>query len=290
MLEYLPKREAKCLNFKLLPKSLMLQSGKYIVDKHFGKIDLRVPYTNGDELKSQIVAIFGCNPKPEEYDSIIDYIKNQLELVKVTDIPVFLNTNEMKNGYTGTTWFYGNNIMEEDYYRKLPVCVKEISIEGNCDEESQCIYVHEMMHALSNRHKGSIKNLLNDEVLSIFMEKIAAYDLDQSRTLLDKKNLRRILQIKHNILDREILEFRDERFSVVLSSKTYILSALRASALFDIYLKGSQKVQNEIDKAVANVITGNDVLEDMLDHYGASLEKGTKVLRRQIKEYHNKIY
>ena len=131
---------------------------------------------------------------------------------------------------------------------------------------------------------------MNDEVLSIFMEKIAAYDLEQSRTLLDKKNLRRILQIKHNILDREILEFRDERFSVVLSSKTYILSALRASALFDIYLKGSQKVQNEIDKAVANVITGNDVLEDMLDHYGASLEKGTKVLRRQIKEYHNKIY
>ena len=150
MLEYLPKMEAKYLNFKLLPKSLMLQSGKYIVDKHFGKIDLRVPYTNGDELKSQIVAIFGCNPKPEEYDSIIDYIKNQLELVKVTDIPVFLNTNEMKNGYTGTTWFYGNNIMEEDYYRKLPVCVKEISIEGNCDEESQCIYVHEMMHALSD--------------------------------------------------------------------------------------------------------------------------------------------
>ena len=288
MLDYLPTCNKKIFDFKLLPKSEILKAGRYVIDKHFGKIDLRVPFANGDELESKIVAIFGCNPKKEKYDNIINYINNQVELVRVTDIPVYLNTAAEKNGYVFTTYFYENKIMGEDYYKKLPACVREIAIEGNCDDDAKSIYVHEMTHALVNRHKGNVRNLLNNEALSIFMEKVAAQDIDQSGFLLDIKNLNRILHNKHCLLDRELFIFRDELFKDILKDETYLLSTIQATALFNTYSKGSNKTRNEIDKAVGNIFTGEEVLEDVLDHYEASLEKGSKIMQRQIKKYHSK--
>ena len=288
MLDYLPKGDERRFEFGLLPKSEILQSGRFVIDKHFGKIDLRVPFANGDELESRIVAIFGHTPKPEQYDEIIDFINSQADLIRVTDIPVYLNTSLPRNGYVETTYFYGNKIMEEEYFKKLPVCVREIAIEGNCDEDAQCTYVHEMTHALVNRHKGNIRNLLNNEALSVFMEKVAARDIDQSGELLEMKNLRRILQNKQCMLDRELFEFREERFKDVLIDGTYIISALHATALFDTYSKGNNKTRNEIDREVGRVFTGEEVLEDMLEHYEASLEKGSKIMQRQIKKYHSK--
>ena len=288
MLEHLPNGDTQRFIFHFMPKSEILQSGRFVIDKHFGKIDLRVPFANGDELESRLVAIFGRTPKPEQYDEIIDFISSQVDLVRVTDIPVYLNIGGSKNGYVTTTYLYGNKIMEEEYFKKLPVCVREIGIEGNCDEDAQCIYVHEMTHALVNRHKGNIRNLLNNEALSIFMEKVAARDIDQSGDLLEMKNLRRILQNKQCMLARELFEFREERFKDVLSDGTYIISTLHATALFDTYSKGSNKVRNEIDREVGHVFTGEEVLEDVFNHYEATEEKGAKVMQRQIKKYHNK--
>lgn len=289
MLDYLPKDNEEIFDFHLLPKSNVLQSGKFVIDKHFGKADLKVLYTNGDDLESKILVIFGHNPKPEQYDEIIDYINSQVDLVKVTDIPVYLTCNGLKNGYVCTTYFYGYKVMEEDYFKKLPVCIREIGIEGGCNESTQCLYVHEMTHALVDRHKGAIRNLLNVEALSIFMEKVAALDLDQSGYLIDMENLERILQNKLCLLDREILKFRDERFMDILKDNTYIISTLGATALFDTYLKGSNKVRNEIDASIGRIISGEEVLEDVFNHYEASLEKGAKVMRKQIKKYHNEF-
>ena len=285
MLDHLPKGSEDRFSFKMFPKSEILEAGKYVIDKHFGNVDLLVPFANGDDMESQLVALFGYEPSPEQYDEIIEYINNQIASVRVTDLPVYLNINTEKNGYVATPYFYGNGIMELEFYHKLPACVREIAIEGDCDEDAKCIYVHEMSHALIDRHKGNINNLLHNEAFSIFMEKVAASDIDNSNRLLDLKNFLRIIQVKHNVLENELCEYREEGFMHALASKTYIISTLHATALFDTYQNSSQNTQNEIDNALGKVISGDGILEEVFEHYDASLVKGTKVMQKQIQKY-----
>lgn len=290
MLEYLPENNEKKFTFDFLPKSEILAAGRFVIDKHFGTIDLRVPFANGDEMETRLVALFGEKPTPEQYDDIIDYINNQIDLVRVTDIPVSINTNRPRNGYVETTCFYEDEIEAEEYYKRLPACVREIGIEGPCDEESKCTYVHEMTHALVNRRKGNVRSLLNNELLSIFLETVAARDVDQSGELLDLENYFRILYNKYCMLDSEMVKYRGEGFERLLSDKKYIISTLHATALFNTYARGTNKTRDEIDKAIGRVFTGDEVLEDMLDHYEASLERGAKIMQKQIKKYHEKFF
>ena len=180
MLEYFPNGNLERFEFDFFTKSEMLEDGKYIIDKHFGKLDLRVPYADCDNMQSQLVAVFGKKPTPDKYDEIIEYINRKIKLVDVTDIPVRLDLHNPTNGFVSSTIFYSPDDMEKDFYKKLPFCLREIEVSGNCDDNAKCIYVHEMAHALINRNKGSIYNLLDKEVFSIFMEKVAAKELDLS--------------------------------------------------------------------------------------------------------------
>ncbi len=289
MLENLPFGDENRFRFDFYPKAEILKAGRFVIDKHFGKLDLRVPYANGDDMESQLIALFGKQPKPSQYDDIIEYINNQIELVRVTDIPVGLNLGNLKNGYVANTWFYGPKAVKEEFYEKVPVCVREIVLDGDCDEGTKEIYVHELGHALINRYKGNINNLLNAEAFSIFMEKVSASDLDSSGNALDFKNFLRIIQVKHCLLEKEIIEFREEGFESLLRKKTYILSSLYATALFDTYNKGSKKLKSEIDDSLGEVITGKAVLEDVFDYYDVTAENGSKIMQRQIKKYDKKF-
>lgn len=288
MHEKLPKRNYE-LNIPLCSKSKVINAGRYVIDKHFGNLDLRVRFADGDDMESQLYAIFGPNPTPDKYEDIIRYINNHISLLKVTDVPVYLNCSHEANGYVRSTYFYNPNDMEEEYFKILPDCVSEIGLEGPCNENTKCMYVHEMAHALINRHKGSIQNLLNDEVFSIFMEKVAADDLDSEGKLLDFKIINRLLQIKQNILDNEVLEYNEKNFLGALQDKKYIISTLHATALFNTYSKSSKKVKKEIDTSLGKVICGEDTLESVLDRYEASLDRGTRIMNRQIKEYQKRL-
>ena len=179
--------------------------------------------------------------------------------------------------------------MKEEFYKKLPNCVRQIVLKGDCDIDTQTIYVHEMSHALINRHKGNIINLLNNEAFSIFMEKVAALDLEPSGEFLDFKILKRILQIKRCLLEKELLECKKDDFEKLIREEAYILSALNATALFDTYLKGKAKLRKEIDNALGDVISGDEILENVFDYYEATPEKGAKIMQKQIKKYGKKI-
>lgn len=288
MLENLPHNNFE-LNIPFCPKNEIIKAGRYVIDKHFGNLDLRVRFADGDDMKTQLFAIFGPNPTPDKYEDIIKYVNNQIGLLRVTDIPVYLNCNSETNGYVNTTYFYGIDDMEEEYFKILPDCVREIGLEGPCNEDTKSIYVHEMAHALINRHKGSIQNLLNTEAFSIFMEKVAAEDLDSEGKLLDFEGISRILQIKRNVLNNEMITFDGKDFLRALEDRKYIISSLHATALFNTYSKSNKKVKKEIDTSLGKVICGEETLESVLDHYEASLDRGTRIMNRQIKEYQKRL-
>ena len=290
ILDHLPNDIIKKSTFTLYPKSQILQDGKYVIEKHFGDLDLKVPYTDGDDLYSSVVAKFGKDPQPEQYDNIIKYINNQIKLIKVTDIPVYLYRDAIRGGRAMFDYIFEYDSNLNEFHKQMPMFLKEIQLDGDCDDLTAPFYVHEMSHALINSHKGTIKNLLNDEVFSIFMEKIAALDIDPGGYLLEVINLYRILCTKNDVIWKEAFEFNEINFSQTIEYKTYLLSSLYATALFDLYLNGSDKLRNDIDIDLGDVISGRGVLEDVLDYYEATPEKGAKIMKKQIKKYHNKYF
>lgn len=289
MLDYLPSQDVKITQTDFIPKSRVLQAGKFVMEKHFGTFDTRVPYTNGDDLESQLASLFGKKPEVEQYDSIIDYINSHVSLIPVTDVPLYLDLHDSQNGCAVTTSFYRDDSVEDDFLKKVPVCISEIMINGNCNGISQCIYIHEMMHALIVSHKGSVQNLLCNEMPSIFMENVGAIDLDSSMELYHLDNFHRILSNKHIVLERDLLRYINKNFDTVLEDNTYLYSSLLVASLFHTYLRGSNKIRREIDQALGNVFMGNDVLENMLSHFEATPERGAKIMQKQIKDYHQRF-
>lgn len=149
-------------------------------------------------------------------------------------------------------------------------------------------YVHEMYHALLYRHKGSIENILNREFLSIFMELVASYDIDSSGTLLDLNLIYRFINNKWDILNKERNEFSSEKdIESIISRRTYILSTLEALALFSTYNSGSKRLKEEIDRSINQVLMGDGVIEDVINKYEATPEKGFIKAKKHIRRLFN---
>lgn len=274
------------LSFKFCPINDVLKAGKYIIKKHTQEINIRVPYTNNDHLTSRIVAKFGPDPKQKKYDKIVEFIKNEIELIKVTDIPVYLNTSSTPNGRCTFDAFYNFQDLNKTFFEKLPVCLNEIALLGPCNENLKMTYIHELYHALLNRNKGSVYNKLHDETLSIFMEKVGALDLDDTKHLLTLRTLYRLLNLKECIMKKTYQEYIEEEALNILDYETYIISTLLATDLFHTYQKGSHKTKKEIDNAINQVLIGNGMLEDVFQKFEVNEEKGSALIRKQLNRFH----
>jgi len=284
MLNNLLTKKDKRLRYLFCDKQELLGAGKYVIDKHMDNIDLRVPYTNGDDLSTQLIARFGPFIKEDQYYQVIDYIKNHVALMKVTDVPLNIDVSKNKNGHVLSTWFYNSKDLNDEFFEKIPICTNQISVYGSCDDMAKTIYVHEMTHALIHRYKGNILNLLYSEALPIFMERVAAMDLDNSGELLLLTKLRRLLNVKQNIIDKIDQDYNEENSFDTIIDETYIASCLMATSLFETYEKGSLDLKKQIDNHVNDILMGKAILEDVFDHYEASLENGAKIMSKQVKK------
>ena len=285
-MDYLDKLNDERLKFKNLPMSTVLKTGKFVIDKHTRGISLKVPYTNCDFLRTDVIAKFGEEPKKYQYDEIVKFINENVERLDVTDIPVHFDMSSNDNGFASSTFFFGTNSVIPSFYEKLDYYVSGIELSGACDENKQMVYVHELYHALLGRNKGSINNLLHNEALSIFMEKVSTLDLDDSKRLLDLRTLYRLLDIKTNIMFKIKNDFYDNDRLETMEYEKYIISTLLATALFDTYEHGTSQTQRNIDDAINKVLIGDGQLEDVFEKYDATEEKGSILVKKQMKEFH----
>lgn len=97
------------------------------------------------------------------------------------------------------------------------------------------IYAHEIVHMEVDQNIGGVEDLLNREVLSIFLEKVAALNVDSTGKLLklcerirfkDLVTYYRVLMLPEKIVGME----------KIIDSLMYIKSTLIAEKLFDMYL------------------------------------------------------
>ncbi len=284
MLMNFPKYDDYDLIYKNCTKAKLLEAGKYVIDKHTYGTDTRIRYVNMDELESELLCLFGESPKEEKFEEIIDYIDNNVNLIKVTEAPLELNLHTDINGRVETTYFYPIDNISSNFYAMLKPTVRKIVVEGCCDDYSKCTYVHEMYHALLKSHKGAIENHLDDEVVSIFMERVAASDLDESKELVRLRELTRLLNLKNSIIRREYCSFNSESEFEMITHDKYILSTAIATALFDTYNKGTKAIKKEIDDSINGIIREEHTLEDVLQQFDATPESGSSIMRRHIKK------
>lgn len=266
-LDTIPTSKITFNNIKICSISTIKNIGKKILMKHTEGIDTKVAYTHLDELKSDLIAKFGETPEEDKIDEILNYINKHIKQKEVTQIPLTSNINNIhQNGRVIFTRLY-NHFQDPKYNINLPNIIKEINIEGPVNDFTKGIYVHEMYHALTSKHKGYTQNYLHDETLSIFMEKVTALEMGKTYSFEREANLQRLLLTKDDILNFETAKYHNTNHLPAVEMQKYIISNILATALFSTYRNNSNKIKNEINDDINQILSGKTILEDVLDKY-----------------------
>jgi len=135
------------------------------------------------------------------------------------------------------------------------------------------IYAHEIMHTQVDQRIGAVEDALNAEVLSIFIEKIAANEINSTGMALKLCERERIahlsLYLKTLMLPDSIADKEDK-----FKSLMYIKSILIANKLFDMYI--SERKPKNKDKYfddINSVISGNMTVEELINKRDITIAK-----------------
>ena len=167
-----------------------------------------------------------------------------------------------------------------DLINKRKVPFSSIQLGTKLTTLSTATYIHEISHTQQESNIGYTDNYLNKEVISIFLEKIAALELDESLELLKKQERARfshvfaeIIKLKTNLPDSD-------------ESSVYVYSALLAEKLFDNYLKErKQKNKDKYFYGIQDIFDGKIKIEEFLSNQDVSINKAcnTEIIKKHIK-------
>ena len=278
VIDFIKNKHRYISNFYLTPRTINFirkNANKIIIDQT-GSLDRKVLYLEEDQrLIYDFTAEF-CEITPEKYNDILKYIKKKARKREVTSLPIKWHTSNTRNGISR---IYHEHPDDIDFLKKFPIISTGISIINQNDDLGSTVLVHEMTHALIDRHKGIIKNMLHDEVLSIYMELVTAYELEPTGKLLEITAKYRLLNLKNNILAFQSQIFNGE----IPDGHNYIDSCLYAFNLFEIYKNSSSNSRKSIREEINKTLSGSRELEDTLEVLDVTEEEGSKIIRNNIK-------
>ncbi len=160
---------------------------------------------------------------------------------------------------------------------KLPVTFFDISLGDELTPLSIATYTHEIAHTQIESNPGITEDFHNKEVITIFLEKVNALELDPTGELL---------RISERIRYRDLLEniiivyaylngSEDYDYVTVLESSMYIESTLKAEKLFDIYQQARKpKERSRILRDIQSVFDAQLTTERLLNKYQVTANKG----------------
>ena len=278
VIDFIKNKRKYINNFNLPSKTIKFirdNANKIIVDQT-GSLNRKVLYLEDDQrLIYDFTAEYG-EITPEKYNDVLKYIKQKTKKREVTTLPIKWLTSSNRNGMSRIYHEYPEDI---EFIKQYPIISTGISMINQNDDLGSTVLVHEMTHALIDRHKGIIKNILHDEVLSIYFELVAAYELDPSGKLLEIAATQRLQNLKGNILVVEQQKFNGE----IPDGHNYIDSCLYAFNLFEIYKNSSNNARKSIREEINKTLSGSRELEETLDVLDVTEEEGSKIIRKQIK-------
>lgn len=151
------------------------------------------------------------------------------------------------------------------------VYFSHINLGNQLTKISVATLAHEIAHTQQEKNIGYADDFLHKEVISIFVEKLIAYELDPTCNLLknsEKIRFSEMLAQYSKLKNGKLLN--DEKIINLM----YIKSALLASKLFDIYInERKQKNKDKIIDDIQKVFDGKITVEELLGSRYITLNK-----------------
>lgn len=150
---------------------------------------------------------------------------------------------------------------------------------------STATLVHEIAHSQQEQLIGYSENYLNKEIISIFLEKVCAYELDPSLELLNISSRKRMQDTYEKYKKSNSKESSQED---KIQSALYVQGTLYASKLFDMYLNERKpKNREKYLKDIQSVFNGELKVEDMLKNRGIRFSQcvDRALIHRQLYGY-----
>ena len=254
-----------------------------IILQHVDKDNLIVPYADGLDLE-QVFQIYAYTHRDGE--DILDFLSLIYSIIQnkpITDIDIHTSAGNQDKGNVSIVE-YNQVIKTTDYYKVLPLIITGINVEGILSNYSTCIGVHEKYHGLTLRQKGYTDNYLYEELISIFMEQVAAEDISNNNPEFIENNiLKRLSYLKGDILLYEQLNHFNCDALEKIDAEKYILSTTIALQLYDIYRNASAEGKKEIDKNINSILNGDIQIEDVLNKYDITETESSEFIKQKVK-------
>lgn len=205
---------------------------------------------------------------PDDTSSFEFYenINNILSSINPFDLPFSISKYDMDSRVVLPLYIFPNHNNEENrkiYFSKI-VTGKLLNML------TPCFIAHEIVHLETESIIGYTDDILNREVLSIFIEKIIALTLDKKRHLL---KLYEFLRFKYLIEYYKNYQIYNKKLSKEKNIELliYIKSTLMAQKLFDMYTLDKNKDKYIYD--VQKVFDGKIKVEELLIKNGITFDK-----------------
>ena len=206
------------------------------------------------------------------YDSVfgkIDYkiVNTFLNEQDLFDIPIDIDDNNEIYGSINKSIVANRfNLLDKDRKKYF----LSIELGRNLTTMTPSLLVHEYAHILQENVLGYAKDCLNTEIISIFLEKVMAYEIDSNGVipaLIERLRFAYLISQCENIKeeDNEIM-----RYALLV----YIKSTLVAGKMFDMYLR--EKRLGEKDKYmydIQDVFDGKKTVEDVIMGRNITIEQ-----------------
>lgn len=179
-------------------------------------------------------------------------------------------------------------VPDQSFNKEVEIPFSHIELGDKLTRLSIATHAHEIAHSQTEGIKGFAEDYLNKEVISLFMEKLAALDIDPSGELLrlSERNRFRYISELHGIISNPQFAMKiGVTKEQILDAIMYVQSTLYATKLFDEYQKARKpKDKQRIIDGIQAVFDGKITVEDMLAHRGITYGqiKDTSLIRRHI--------
>ena len=205
------------------------------------------------------------------YDSVfgkIDYkiVNTFLNEQELFDIPIDIDDNNEIYGIINKSIVADRfNLLDKDRKKYF------LSIELGCSLTlmTPSLLVHEYAHILQENVLGYAKDCLNAEIISMFLEKIMAYEIDSNGVMLALNE-----RLRFTYLISECENIKEEGELIRYALLVYIKSTLIAGKMFDMYL--CEKRLGEKDKYmydIQDVFDGKKTVEDVIMGRNITIEQ-----------------
>ena len=175
-----------------------------------------------------------------------------------------------------------DNVGKLSFNRTIKKACEKIYLSEDFVKRSIGIYAHEITHTqLEFNPSHYYNNYFDKEVLSIFMEKLIMYEINNNfyediksmRLMMLKSMLNRYSIVWNSTNDSKIL---DERISEY-DARAYIVSTFIANNLFYKYMNGSLEVKGKMLNDIQRIFDGKKTVEEFMSDYFVSYENSKKL-------------